>query len=421
MSIRSAEGELQLEHQASRAFNPASTIKVVTTRAALGLLGEDFRFRTQLYALGAPRSGRFEGVLTLRGGGDPKLVIEDLEAIVAQLRAQGYQHLGGEWRLDGGLFSELPTPPDQFDGQPLKPYNAPPHAGMLNFKAVRVSIWAAGGRVKAQVDPGLAGLVVRPEVRLLAGHCGQNRLSLVWRPPQTLAVEGEMGRSCPGAELYASVFDHLEFSYRLFAEAWKRSGGTIRMRPQPGGIPPGAQPVLEWISPRPLLELVADINKRSNNPMARTLFLGISAHTGGAGTREDASAKIRQWLAGRGLQFPEMVLENGSGLSRYERIAARSLTALLLDGLRGPEAARWLETFPSAGVEGTLQRRLKDPSVRGKAWVKTGTLDDVRAYAGYVRANSGRMIAFSVFVNHPQARLAREPLDQLVEWMVERL
>jgi len=421
LSIRSPDGQVVLEHQATRPFNPASTVKVVTTRAALGLLGEDFRFKTRLYARGQLKRGRFDGVLALKGGGDPKLLIEDIDEIVSRLRALGYQTLTGEWRLDGSLFSEPEVSPAEFDGQPFKPYNVTPHAGMLNFKAVRVTVWQSGGRLKAEADPALFGLKISPKVRLISGNCAQNQMSLGWKGPETLVLEGQIGRACPGMELYVSVFDHLQFSYRLFAQAWQRAGGSIRMRPQLGAVPANAPLVLEWVSPRPLLELVADINKRSNNPMARSVFLGLSAQTGGAGNREDATRRVSQWLAGRGLQFPELVLENGSGLSRHERISARNMTALLLDGLRDPEPSRWIETLPAAGQDGTLRRRLKDPSVQGRAWVKTGTLDDVRAYAGYVQANSGRLIAFSAFINHPQARLAREPLDRLVEWMIENL
>ncbi|MEY2776119.1 MAG: D-alanyl-D-alanine carboxypeptidase/D-alanyl-D-alanine-endopeptidase [Pseudomonadota bacterium] len=421
LSIQSADGKRLVEHQPHLPFNPASTIKVVTTRAALGILGEDFRFRTQIFGKGSLRSGVFDGTLVLKGGGDPKLIREDLEEIVGQLRAKGYRELRGEWRLDGGLFSEPEASPAQFDGQPLKPYNVIPHAGMLNFKSVGVVLSVSGRQVKAQVEPALYGLSIAPKIKLLLGSCEQNRFTPIWRPPRTLMVEGQMGRQCPGAEFYVGVFDHLEFAYRLFAQTWIESGGRIRMHPRTGPTPPEAQRLLEWTSPRPLIELAGDINKRSNNPMARTVFLGISAQTGGNGTSADAQRKIHLWLEGRGLQFPEMVLENGSGLSRHERISARHMTALLLDGLKGADASRWIETLPAAGIDGTLRRRLKDPSVLGRAWVKTGTLDDVRAYAGYVRANSGRLIAFSAFVNHPEARLAREPLDKLVEWMIEHL
>jgi len=421
LSVASADGQVRFEHQAERAFNPASTIKVVTTRAALGLLGEDFRFKTRIWTQGTLRQGKFSGVMTLQGGGDPKLVREDLEHMVADLRAKGFRDLKGEWRLDGGLFSEAEIHPGLFDGQPLKPYNVTPHAGMLNFKAVRLSMWRSGNRVRLQTDPGLYGLKLQSALQVVSGGCAVNRFDLDWSDAGHLTVRGKMGRECPGAELYVSIFDHLQFTYRLFAQAWLAAGGSIAMRPTSGQVPQGSAMAVEWVSPRPMLELVADINKLSNNPMSRTVFLGLSAQTGGAGTREDASQKVSQWLLRRGLHFPEMVLDNGSGLSRHERISARHMTALLLDGLQGPGASRWVETLPAAGLEGTLRRRLKDVGVRGKAWVKTGTLDEVRAYAGYVQAKSGRLIAFSAFVNHPQARLARVPLDQLVEWMIENL
>ncbi len=410
-----------IEHQALTPFNPASTIKLVTTRAALGLLGADYRFNTQLWMTGQLRGGKLSGALYLKGGGDPKLVIEDLSEIVRRLRALGVQDISGDWVLDGSRFSEVPPKPDAFDGQGLKPYNVVPHAAMLNFKAVQVSVAPNGNKAAISLLPALDGVAIKGGVRLVPGGCERNQIAVSQSGPQAVAVSGRMGKLCPRADFYVSPFGHVDYAYRLFSAAWRAAGGTIKARVKSAPTPAVARLLLDWGSSRSLLDVVADINKLSNNPMARMVFLNISAQTGGPGTRADAEERVRTWLASRNLTFPELVLDNGSGLSRRERIAPRSMTLLLLDGLSGADPTEWINTLPLAGIEGTVKRRLGMSPALGRAWIKTGTLEGVKGYAGYVRTLQGRWVAFTIFVNHPRAHEAAPALDQLVTWMAETL
>jgi D-alanyl-D-alanine carboxypeptidase/D-alanyl-D-alanine-endopeptidase (penicillin-binding protein 4) len=152
--------------------------------------------------------------------------------------------------------------------------------------------------------------------------------------------------------------------------------------------------------------------------MARTVFLELSASAQGDGTRTDASERVKQWLTSKGLPMPELVIENGSGLSRRERISTGGLTALLAQRLSQPDPFPWIETLALAGLEGTVRKRLGADSTVGRAWIKTGSLEDVRSIAGYALSDSGRWVVFSVFVNHPQAGLSKPVLDQFVEKLV---
>lgn len=405
-------------HRDRVAMNPASTIKLVTTAAALDLLGPDYRPVTKFFALGPVSKGVLKGGLGILGGGDPKFVVEDLRAVIGQLRAQGIRRIEGRFVLDGSRYQE-PTPdPSAFDGQPLKPYNVPPHAAMMNFKAVRLGLSTDQGRLSLTMEPVLADLRLESKVRLVKGGCEKNRFDFRQASLNTLEVSGLMGQKCEGFERYLAIYDHAQFAYRLFAKAWRDAGGSIAAKPEKAVIPPQAKLLLAWTSPRPLLEILGEINKRSNNPMARTVFLELSASAQGDGTRTDASERVKQWLTSKGLPMPELVIENGSGLSRRERISTGGLTALLAQRLSQPDPFPWIETLALAGLEGTVRKRLGADSTVGRAWIKTGSLEDVRSIAGYALSDSGRWVVFSVFVNHPQAGLSKPVLDQFVEKLV---
>ena len=161
-----------------------------------------------------------------------------------------------------------------------------------------------------------------------------------------------------------------------------------------------------------------DVNKLSNNVMARQVFLTLA--TAGApppATTAGATRVVRGWLAGRKLRMPELVLDNGSGLSRRERISAGSLARLLLAADASAVRDEFASSLAVAAVDGTVQRRFQNGGVAGQALLKTGTLEGVRALAGYVIDNEGRRYALAAIVNHPNAIRAGGALDFLVQWV----
>jgi D-alanyl-D-alanine carboxypeptidase/D-alanyl-D-alanine-endopeptidase (penicillin-binding protein 4) len=187
-----------------------------------------------------------------------------------------------------------------------------------------------------------------------------------------------------------------------------------------GAVPPDARLVAEWESAS-LSEVIRDINKYSNNVMARQLLLTIAAQrTTQPGSAANGAEVVRNWLAGKGIEAPELLVENGSGLSRNERLAASTLGSLLDAAFRSPVMPEFIASMPLAGNDGTMRSRVKDRLVSGHAHIKTGMLNDVRAIAGYVLAASGRRYVVVCFVNHPNAGKAVEMQDLLLEWVYER-
>jgi D-alanyl-D-alanine carboxypeptidase/D-alanyl-D-alanine-endopeptidase (penicillin-binding protein 4) len=163
--------------------------------------------------------------------------------------------------------------------------------------------------------------------------------------------------------------------------------------------------------------VIRDINKFSNNVMARQLFLTLSLAVDAPPLSTDRAARaVREWARRVDLDLPELVIENGSGLSRIERISARGLARVLLRGMSAPLMPEYLASLPIPGIDGTLRRRLNASPASGQAHIKTGYLDGVRAIAGYVLDQQGRWLVVVAIINHPSAINAQGFQDAVIEW-----
>jgi D-alanyl-D-alanine carboxypeptidase/D-alanyl-D-alanine-endopeptidase (penicillin-binding protein 4) len=217
-----------------------------------------------------------------------------------------------------------------------------------------------------------------------------------------------------------SVLGHTQYIHSLFQELWREMGGTFSGGVRDGQAGAGARLLAAAQSPT-LAEIVRDVNKFSNNVMARQLYLTLGGVGGGApATAEKASRTIRQWLAQKGLNMPELVLENGSGLSRIERISAANLGRLLVSAFRSPVMPELIASLPVAAVDGTMRKRLSGAEIAGQAHIKTGSLAGVRSIAGYVLDNQGRRVAVVLIVNHANAGAGQAAQDALLKWIYHR-
>ena len=420
----SDEPMLRVMHQAERPFNPASTMKLVTTHAALAMLGPNYRWTTRFLTTGPIRDGVLQGDLILQGGGDPHLVIEDLHALMADLRAQGLTTIRGDLVVDDARFAVGPADGEAFDGDASQAYNVRPWAALTNFKASKLVIDPK--KRQLALEPPLADVQLRYDVKVLKGRCrtGGTRLGVqdgataAGRP--VVSVNGTQVRACGSQQFYAAMLDHQQFLHGIFKAAWKDMGGqfTGRTRIQPGAAARG-RPLYAWQSTLDLGEVVHHINKFSNNVMTRMLLLEMAAASGqGALPPDRAGQWLHQWYRGQGLALPSLVMENGSGLSRQARISAGDMVALLARAAGSPTAPWFEASLPVVGIDGTMKTRLRMDPVAGQAQIKTGTLQDVRAIAGYVTAASGRRYALSLMINgkYPAER-ALHAQDELLRWV----
>ena len=422
--------------------NPASLMKLLTTAAALDRLGPAFSWATPVWLSGTVQGGVLEGSLHIKGSGDPKLVLERVWLLLRPVQQLGVREIRGDIVLDNSAFAVPDTAPGDFDGEPLRPYNVRPGALLLNYRTVVYTFVpdAAAGVARVLVEPPLAGAAVDRSVPLAPapGPCGD------WRS----ALQASFGDSAPtGApnngptsgptsgptrfagryaascgELSWPVADPQPASYdaRLLEGLWREMGGQLTGRVREGPAPLDIRPTFEQRSP-PLAELVRDINKFSNNVMAQQLFLtlALQANPALAATPESARETLRLWLADRTGEPPaDIVIDNGSGLSRDNRVSAQLLARVLLRAWDSPVMSELMSSLPISGVDGTLRR---SRTGAGRAHLKTGSLRDANGLAGYVLSNSGRRYVLAALVNHPNAGAARPALEALVQWTIRDL
>jgi D-alanyl-D-alanine carboxypeptidase/D-alanyl-D-alanine-endopeptidase (penicillin-binding protein 4) len=416
-----------IAHAAEKPLNPASTMKLVTTYAALELLGPAFTWSTEVYAAGPIRNEMLEGDLVIKGTGDPKLTLENFWLLLRNLRARGLREIRGDVVLDRTHFATGDFDPARFDGDPLRPYNTGPDALLVNFKSITVQFVPEpeSQTVRLIGEPILAPLQVVNAVSLSEGACGDWVSKLKFEAQGSgettrLTVSGTYARDCGERTRSFSVLDHRAYVGALFAQLWKELGGTFTGKVRDGPVPTGARLLASTVSPQ-LSEVVRDINKFSNNVMARQLFLTLAAVSDGApGTMDKARSAIRRWLEQKKMPIPELAMENGSGLSRIERISARSMGEILLAAFRSAVMPEFMASLPVFAVDGTMRKRLGQPQVAGQAHIKGGTLSGVRAIAGYVLDAQGRRVVMVFIVNHANAPNAMAAQDALLRWIHQR-
>lgn len=410
-------GALEWQANATRPMNPASTMKLVTTYSALHLLGPAYTFRTEVLSEAPLIGGVLRGDLHVRGGGDPKLVIEDLWYLASRLRGFGIREIRGDVVLDKGLFDPINHDPAQFDGEEGRAYNVGPDALLLNFKSLAIHLVPdpVGKVARVIVVPEVAGLNAPHTVPLAEGGCGnwRGQLGADFSDPMNIRLRGTYSAACGERIIHVGALRHTNYFAAVFRALWEREGGTWTGRAREGAVPPGARLIAVQESAS-LAMLIRDINKFSNNVMTQQLFLTMGAAGGEPGNAERGAAAVRGLLSARGIDAPGLVLENGCGLSRIERITATTLADVLSDAWRSDWMPDLMASLPISGVDGTMKSR---NVASGAARMKTGLLEDTRAVAGYVLAASGRRYVVVAIINHPNAARGTGAHDALIDWV----
>ena len=401
---------------AGEAFNPASVMKLFTTYAALDLLGPAYRWTTEVYLDGDH--------LVLRGKGDPRLNYESFWMLLRALRARGLREIRGDLVLDRSYFA--PVSDEPIDNEAFRPYNVPPDALLVNFKSLRFVFAPAGDKVRVFAEPHLPGLEVINGLKLGTGPCPEGRAfrylieaAFVVLPHPRAAFSGTYPLECGERDLNVALHAPEDYVAGMFRYLWTEMGGTWAGRARAGAAPPAAEPFYVHESP-PLAEVVRDINKFSNNVMARQLYLTLGAELGGLpASTENAARAVRQWLTLRDIDAPELALDNGSGLSRSARASPATITALLQDAWKSALMPEFIASLPLAAADGTMRKRLHYERVAQSAHIKTGLLSDARAIAGYVLDRKGRRHTVVMIINHPRAPEADAAFDAFLNAVYE--
>lgn len=408
-------------HRVQRLMQPASTVKIVTTLAALDLLGPDFRWSTQIRAAALPDAQGLVRGVSIIGSGDPHLMIEQLWLIVEKLRQSGVRKIAGDITVDRSAFGEEPLDQGAFDGASDRSYNVGADAALVNLKAVSITFEPEVDEGWARVTslPVLDGFSVPRRVRLSRGACTDWKTALKARfSDKGVRFEGAFPASCGSKSLHVSRWDgdaYLTGVLRpLFRAAnidWKGVArqGRADLR---GGVR-----LLEEDSAS-LPRIVSWVNKFSNNTMARHLFLTLS-RTDGRGRDEPATlersrAVVDRWLRTVASPLPKgTFIANGSGLSRQTKISAETLGRVLNYGYKGFVMPEFMASLPLVGYDGTMKKR---PLQAGSAHIKTGLIRDVRAVAGYVTDVHARRWSVVVLMNGKQLQNDRMFSQAVLNW-----
>lgn len=417
-----------LAHGEQREFNPASLMKLVTTLAAMDSLGPAHEFKTRVLTDGGLVDGVLRGNLIFEGGGDPALTLERFWLLLRELRERGVREIDGDVIADPRYYQLAPIPDAAgFDQAPLRPYNAQPSAMLVNFNTLnlRLSVLANGLSARIEPTPDATMLAVVDEAKISDGACNgwRDKLSLEITD-NTLHLSGSYPLACGEQTVPLNLLPPEATLAVIFNALWKSLGGVLHGKFKLAETDAGEQAapprlLLEFASP-PMAQLTRDINKNSNNVMAKMLYLNLGAARYGApATWEKAERAVRAWANERGIEMPELVLENGSGLSRIERISAASLARLLDYAAERPAYYEFAASLPAVGLEGTQKGRMNGTSAVGAAWLKSGTLDGVRNLAGYVLGPHGRRRSLVFLINHANAAAAGQAQSALLTWALK--
>ena len=430
-----------ISHLADRPMHPASTIKLVTTLVALERLGPTFRGRTELRTTGTQRGDTLDGDLVLRGGADIDLNTEALTTMLRALRYQGIRRIDGRLVVDRSLFE--PARPDlgaaPFDEYPDAYYNVVPDALLVNKNMLQLDIRSAGGRPRIELQPELQGVRASSDMQPVDADCASWEAG--WKTPDTqpqadggikVMLHGTFPKHCT-VNYAVGVLDRQAYVDRLVRRIWRDLGGVITGDTLEGTTPPDARLLAEHVS-RALPELVRDTNKPSDNVLARTLYLSLGAlepdpvlgshpqpmMTGPTLLRADQT--IRDWLHAHGIDDTGLVLDNGAGLSRVTRIKPVQLGAVLRAAQRSDWAPEFLASLPIAAIDGTMRHRLQASPAAGHARLKTGSLTNIVALAGYVPDAGGRQCIVVAMISSELAGngRGRAVLDALADWVARQ-
>jgi D-alanyl-D-alanine carboxypeptidase/D-alanyl-D-alanine-endopeptidase (penicillin-binding protein 4) len=445
--IRLSDGKLVWSQFPDQSMQPASTIKVLTAIVGLDKLGPAYRGRTALMATAPVIDGVLQGDLTLRGEGNADITWEDFQRMLQSLRHQGIREIAGNLVVDRTFFSpsrfDVGVPP--FDESPEFRYNVIPDALLINMNLAQFDIDSRAGHFQIRLTPHLDGVKVISNMSLVERAC--EKWEDGWKIPTVvnagsddlrIYLEGEFPKNCT-TTTNLNVVDRAEYTARLFRKLWRELGGSLNGRVvelQPPSLEAGKSGtaispprVLAEHRARPLAEVSRNINKVSDNTMTRMIFLTLGTDVFSKSTASTtvngapapslarAESEVKDWLKQRNIETTGIVLDNGSGLSRSERISPRQLAGVLQAGYRSKWAPEFLSSLPIVAVDGSMRSRLKDSPAAETARIKTGGLRNVVSVAGYVTNAAGEVHAVVGMVNDDRAARAggRAMLDALLD------
>ena len=415
-----------LSHNIETLRSPASTIKLITTFAALKQLGPNFVWSTEAWTRGEISKGVLDGDLILKGYGDPFLVYERYWKFVNELRDRGLREIKGDVIIDGSHYRVPKHNRKAFDGQSFRVYNAGVSPLMFNFQATRLLLTPpeddASTNVNLTLYPPSNIVKVDNQLKLVKGRCKRShgRPKLSWNAEKRLVVSGSFARSCKPRYLMRLISEPRQLALDAFKQFWTGSGGILKGRLKSGQVEKNDELFHTYASPT-LGEQIRLINKWSNNVMTRQLLLTTGVNRYGApATVEKGQDAILDILQRHGVNIKGLIIDNGSGLSRKSRISARQMAQLLEAAYRDAYMPEFMSSLSVPGLDGTLATRFRNEDLAGRSHLKTGTLNQVSAIAGYMLNRRGRRLVVVIQQNGARASRGADIQNEILRWAFEQ-
>ena len=415
-------------HRAEPPMQPGSAMKLVTGIVALDRLGLTHAGRTRLLTAALQDGGVLHGDVVLQGGGDPDFGIADLWQLMTELRDIGITRIEGDLLIDRSRYrpARLDLTNTVIDQHVERWWNVDPDALLLDGGLQQVEITSDANGVRARMRPALQGVRFDTSgLRLNDLKCSD--WDTEWQRPQavdgadgsvTVVLSGAFPRNCRRLE-WLQVVERNRYAALAFAQIWRELGGQWAGRAREAPAPAGAR-LLSERRGQPWAEVLRPLMKTSDNTQTRLLFLELGV-PGMAAQPERRTIDIARdvatrWFAEKGIPADGFVIDNGSGLSRSERISAMTLARLVQWAWNSRYSADFFMSLPVVGVDGTMRNRGRGTPAEGVARLKTGTLSNVAALAGVVNDDEGRPWAVALMANHAVGNAALRPvLDAFVE------
>jgi len=431
--VEADSGRTLYAHDDKALLNAASNVKIVTSAAALSLLGPEYRWRTTLAVNGPPSGpplpagGEVGGDLYLRGSGDPTLSTEDLAALVSDLASLGLHKVRGSLVIDDSLFDGGYIPPAYDQKNDSTASRAPSSAASLDGNVVAVTIIpgvAAGAQARVVVDPASPYFTVAGRVVTSANGPASPSVDTKEEGPKTrVNVAGRIKLGADPRTIYRRVAQPSLFLGQTLRQLLERRGisvGNVRV----GASPAQGLRVIATHDSAPLAVVVQDLNKRSNNFAAEQLLRTVGAEIGGHPGNWDKGLKaVARYLAGIGIKPDSYQMKNGSGLYDSNRFSAAEIATILRAAAHDFRiSAEFLASLAVAGTDGTIAHRMGATLAERYVRAKTGTLANVSCLSGFAGSPGHLPLVFSILVNDVgNPNDARHVQDRAAEILVAYL
>jgi len=403
---------------------PASVMKILTTYSALVDLGTSFRWPTKFYYTGRFSGGVIRGDLAVEAFGDPTLTTRDVKRIVKRFKRLGVRRITGNLIIDRTFFADNGKVTSGFDRNRYSEYNAMPDAMMIDDHLSRMIVRPRNGAIAvSKAIPGDAYDLVnhlKPTSQACKGKNSWPYVGINAKGSRPVVVfSGTLSTHCPKRTISKLLTRPYVSFYHAIVSAFKQEGIAFDGKMVLTRVPRMARALMVHRS-RSLLKIVAKTNKKSNNLYARHIFLLLGAqHKGAPATEAKGAQAVRGVLSARGIWNDRIRIHNGCGLSRSAKVTASALVTVLKDAY-GTYGKKWLNALSIAGKDGTIKRRFKRSVAKGRAWMKTGTLNNAKNIAGYVRGKSGKYYALAILYNGREKWKGSTLQNQIIEWLARR-